>query len=188
MEFRRLKDFEITLLIMATAAVVLHLGTAIGFKSCNSRANSEHVVAKLTLNSQHEKELQAREDELQKELKAEYGVTELDLIAYSSGGIREAIEGILRHQIPGDRREALTVSVDRFTGFRIYIRFSRMPERQELALWLKELFSRVDPKYVIEVVLTDGNDYRILEWWQLAEVNWATENLVEIVKKCFPAG
>ena len=174
------------LVMVALGAAVLHLVIAIGFLGSRTHMRNSQVRTLNALKDQWREEDAERKDKQEEELQAKYGTTKLDRIAYDPRmDIRLVLEKLCRAALPAEYD--LKVSVDRFTEFRIFVNVYNMPQTYVLVKYMREIFSRVDPRFVYQVVFTDEDNFWIIDQGQLRNVgDWKTPGDDRIMKYCFP--
>jgi hypothetical protein len=179
--------FSMRFILVVSAALVLHLVMALGFMVCRSSALRGYHDQVRDWEKDWETEDYDRETAQAEELKVEYGAGPLELLAYDP---RLDIQTVLRKlfQAATPNTYVVEVGVDRFTEFSIAINVFNMPDKKILAGYLQEVFSRVDPAPVYQVVFytTTENNYLVVDQARLRAVrDWKGMSKEEIAKICF---
>jgi hypothetical protein len=172
------------LIIVVSAAVVVHLALALGFIACRHSADIASEDEIRALAKQWEAEDDQRLESEKEELAKEFGAGELDLLAYNPA---VDIETILRKLFDGVTPDTyvVEVKVDRFSEFTVLVNMFQMPEKPQLAGYLKQVFSRVDPNLVYQVAFYVKDQFIVVDRTQLLQIeDWKNANEDEIIEKC----
>ncbi|HUT53048.1 MAG TPA: hypothetical protein VM658_06630 [bacterium] len=182
MDTKQIQQLALVLL----GAAVLHLFIAIGFLWSRNHMGGGQDQTIATLKDQWREEDAERRSEQEDELQSKYGTTKIDRIAFDPRmDIKLVLEKLCRAVMPNEYD--IRVTVDRFTEFRIFVNTYNMPQTNVLAGYLKDIFSRVDPRYVYQVTFTDEDNFWIIDQAQLLRVgDWKSAGDDEIKKYCFP--
>lgn len=178
---------NVPLIILVSAAVLLNIVTVIFFKvqRASSEGNQREEIQKLEAKWVDEDE--ARKTAQETELQGKYGTNPLDRIAADPRmNIKLSIEKLFQAVVPQGETYITDVTVDRFTEFRVLIDTGNLPEPMKLAGMMKEVFSRIDPALVYEVIYTDGERFWIINQDQLTSLDWKNSTLEQIIAACFP--
>ena len=174
---------KFVLVLLGTA--VIHFAMGIGFLWQKNIAEKSLDNTISSLRDKWKSEDREREAKPEEELQSKYGTNELDRIAFDP---RMDIELVLLKMFEAamPSEYSIKVSVDRFTEYSAHINVYNMPETDILARQLKEVFSRVQPKFVHKIVFTDEDNYWIIDRRQLQKIgNWKSASISEIMKCCF---
>ena len=175
------------LVLVGLGAAVIHLIIAISFLwvKNHGQENQEQTIA--ALQEQWKEEDNQRQAEQEQQLVAKYGTTKLDRIAFDPRmDIKLVLTKLFQAVMPSEYMTK--VDVDRFTEFKIFVNVYNMPETNVLAGYLQEVFSRVEPRYVHQIIFTDEERFWIVDQTQLRFVpDWKNTSIEEIKKYCFPA-
>jgi len=174
---------KFALALLGTA--VVHFTMGIGFLWQKNIANRNNNDAIASLQSRWESEDRERKARQEEELQSKYGTNKLDRIAFDP---RMDIELVLLKMFEAAMppEYLITVKVDRFSEFSIDVNVFNMPETDKLARYLKEIFSRVEPRHVHKIVFTDEDNYWVINRGRLLKVgNWKNASVSQIMKQCF---
>ena len=128
---------------------------------------------------------QTRHEKQEAELQEKYGTNQFDRIAADPRmNIRLATQKLFKAVLDGEY--TVEVTVDRFTEFRVVITTGNLPGPATLAGPLREVFSRIDPKLIYEIVLTDGDRFWILEPGRFQDLDWKTATPEQMAAALFP--
>lgn len=175
------------LLLALLGAAVLHFAVAIGFLFGKNSADHRLDQTITSLQEQwKEADLQKRNQE-EEELQSKYGTNRLDRIAFDPRmDIQLVVQKMFEAVLPPEY--SIEVSVNRFTEFKVFANVYNMPPTDVLAGYLKEVFSRIDPHYVDQVIFTDEDHFWIIDNGQLLRVgDWENAGLSQIQRSCFPS-
>jgi len=172
------------LIIVLTATLILHFAFAIVFQLQRGGIISDQQAETQTLDAKWSEEDAEREARQEEELQQKYGTNQLDRIAADPRMNIQLVEQKLFQAVMPHEYQT-TVSVDRFTEFRVLVNVFNMPETATLAGYLKEVFSRLDPALVSETVFTDGDRFWIVDQAELTQLDWKTATTEQIVRVCF---
>jgi hypothetical protein len=171
------------LVLLGTAVVQFVIG--IGFLWQKNIANRNNDEAVASLQSRWESEDREREARQEEELQSKYGTTKLDRIAFDPRlDVELVLLKMFEAALPSEY--LVTVKVYGFSEYSINVNVFNMPETDKLARPLKEIFSRVKPKYVHKIVFTDEDNYWLINRGQLLRVgNWKKASVSQIMRYCF---
>jgi hypothetical protein len=178
-----LKDTKIILVLVGGLA--LHFLIAAGFLIQRGSARDGLVQETKTLESKWADEDQLRKEKQEAELQQKYGTNQLDRIAADPRmDIRLALQKLFKAVLESEN--TVVVTVDRFTEFRVYVTTGNLPEPSKLAGPLKDVFTRIDPKLVDEIVFSDGDRFWVIEAYRFHNLDWQNATTEQIVTACFP--
>jgi hypothetical protein len=174
------------LALIVLGAAVIHLVVAIGFLWVKNRSGESHKRELATLQEKWAEEDADRRSKQEEELVAKYGTTKTDRIAFDPRmDIKLVLQKLFQAVMPPEY--TIKVEVDRFTEFSVSVNVYNMPESTTLAAYLKEIFSRVDPRFAYQVMFYDEERFWIIDQGQLTNVrDWQSASVEDVKKYCFP--
>jgi len=180
-----IKILDTKMILVIVGGLALHFIIAGGFIFQRGSARNSLNARLQTLQSKWDDEDKARKEQQENELQQKYGTNQLDRIAADPRkNIQMALQKMFKAVL--DSECTVDVTVDRFTEFRVYVTTGNLPEPLKMAVPLQEVFSRIDPALVYEVVFTDGDRFWLFEAYQLQSIDWKTATPEQIVAACFP--
>jgi len=173
------------LIAVLVTTLVVHLVIGLGFLWQKNSAWESQKSEIASLRAQWDEQDFERKSVQEEELKSRYGTTKLDRISFDPRmDIRLVILKLFEGVMPPEY--LVTVDVDRFSEFMVYINVYNMPETGSLAGYLKEVFSRVDSRDVYQLIFTDEDNYWIIDQNKLSKIgNWENTSIKDIKKNCF---
>jgi len=179
------KVLDTKLIMIIMGAVVVHLAIAIVFLLWQGSISRTSTATMDNLKSEWSFEDTQRKVAHEEELISKYGADKLDRIIYDPRlDIQLVLEKLFQEVLPEEY--IVEVSVDRFTEFKVYVNVFNMPQTEQLAEAIKKVFSKIDSKYVYQIIFTDGDHYWVIDTEQLERVgNWESASIDRIRKYCF---
>lgn len=177
-------QFKSKMIIAVVGALVLHLFVAVGFLMSKNSAIDDYRMKTDDMKRTWEIEDYKRQEVQEEELVTKYGTTKLDRVSYDPRlSIKLVLDKLLKEMLPVHFQ--YSVSVDRFTEFKIYIKSGMLPDKSVLADYLKQMFTRVNPEYVYQIVFTDGEKYFVIHRDDIFKVgNWHNAERKTIYRYC----
>jgi len=174
--------------ILAVAlAIVLHLGTAVGSMMYQKSANQNHRDTIETLGNTWGEEDTIKRTKHDDRLLNELGVDKFDRIVCDQRLDIQLVLKKLSLSVAEKSMEKPSVEVDveRFTEYSVLVWAEKTPNSVDIANYLKEVFSRINPEYVHQFTITDGKDWRLINHRKLLAVtDWKEASVDEIINKC----
>lgn len=178
-------SIDIRLIAIAATILVLHVVIAFGFLTHKTHAREERESQFAELQQKWAAQDQDREQKQAEELEAKYGANRLDRIALDNRlGILLELEKLCAAIFP--KENFVTVKADRFTEFSIYVTMPDVSDTKLLAGYLKDILSRVDPRWIHEVIFRQEKNLRVVDQAKLLKVDWKNADLPEIIAVCLP--
>lgn len=175
-------DFRLIAVVATT--LLLHVIIAFGFLHHKNAFREEYENQTAALKEQWTQEDKEREQKEQEELTAKFGTTKLDRIALDNRlGLQLVLEKLFGNVFPG---YSPAVICDRFTEFSVYLTMPDIGDTKTFAAGLKEVMSRIDPRWVRMVVFKGEKKFRLVDQKKLLAVDWKNADLPEIQRICFP--
>ncbi len=176
--------FNQKMITVVVAAIVLHLACGIGFMWCGNRSAENHGEGIRKSKLQWGRDDDNRRALQEEELQAKFGTTKLDRIAYDPRmDVRLVLDKLFVEATP--ETYEIEVTVDRFDEFTVYVFTLNQPDKFVLAGYMKEVFARVDPALVNQLIFSDGDEFVIVENAQLVKISdWENASTDEVVKTC----
>ena len=176
---------DIKIILVVVGGLALHFIIAGGFLIQRGSARDNLKKEIQSLENKWADEDQARKEKQEAELTGKYGTNQLDRIAADPRkNIQLAVQKLFKAVL--DPENTVDVTVDRFSDFRVYVSTGNLPEPNKLAGPLKEVFTRIDPKLINEIVFSDGDRFWVLEPYQFQNLDWPNATVEQIVTACFP--
>ena len=171
--------------ILVTTAVI-HTVVGLGFLLGKNRATASQRTLIAELQEKWTEEDKTRKEAQDEELRSNYGANKLDRFAFDPRlDIRMTLLKLCQNALPSHFK--IEVTVERFTEFRIFVLVTDMPAPTELAESLQEILTRVDPRWIYEIIITDSDRtaFKIIDQSQLVRVpDWKTATIPDIKSYC----
>lgn len=172
-------------LVVGLATMVFHFALGTGFLIAKRGGADQLIEQKNRLTEKWSEEDREREAKQEEELVAHYGTTKLDRIAFDPRlDIRLVIQKLLEATLSPEY--IIEVKADRFMEFNVFVNVYNMPETDVLIKATKEVLSRVNPRYVDEIIFSDGDRFWIMDNGQIRKVgDWDRASGQVIRRYCF---
>jgi len=176
--------FTQKMITVVVTAIVLHLACAIGFMWCGNRSAENHSEGIRKTKEQWGRDDANRRALQEEELQAKFGTTKLDRIAYDPRmDVALVLDKLFEEATP--ETYEIDVRVDRFNEFTVYVYTVKQPDKFTMAGYMRQVFMRVDPALVYQLIFSDEDDFVIVETAQWLKIsNWETATSDDIVKAC----
>lgn len=172
-------------IILLATTLVIHMVCGLGFLWQKNSAIDSQESEMADLRTQWDEEDAERKAFQEQELQSKYGTSKLDRIVFDPRlDINLVLLKLFEAAMPSEY--LVEVKTDRFTEFSIYVNVYNMPHTSDLAGYLKEVFSRVKPRYAYQVIFTDEDRYWVIDHNKLMRISdWKNASISDIKKKCF---